>query len=231
VGAAVVTFDDAGLVKTDHSYVDIASNLGQVEPKLLPAGVKGRPLTTTLPAGTGSFESKGTPDETKNIDLTNRVSAAFDSHKVDDAVSALADDYVDEDFTNPGPLKKSEFPPMAKAFLTAFPDMKETAKPVQFAAGDYVVTERVVEGTFKAALPAAPGTPAFKPTNQPVKLHWLDVAQIKDGKIAKEWSYGNNLEFLSQIGVMKYPTKWSATPSTQAAAALAPAATAKPQQH
>jgi steroid delta-isomerase-like uncharacterized protein/uncharacterized protein (TIGR02246 family) len=230
VGAAVVTFDDTGLVKTDHSYVDIAANLGQVEPKLLPAGVKFRPLTTTLPAGTGTFESKGTPEEAKNLDSTNKVFAAVDSHKADEVIALLADDYVDEDFTMPGPLKKADVTPMEKEFFTAFPDIKTTSKTVQFAAGDYVVTEAVIEGTFKAALPASPGTPAFKPTNQPVKLHSLDVVQLKDGKIVKEWSYSNNAEFLSQIGVMKYPTKWSPTPGAQAAAVV-PAAAPKPQQH
>jgi steroid delta-isomerase-like uncharacterized protein len=230
VGAMVVTFDDAGLVKTGHSYVDIVANLGQVEPKLVPTGVKWRPLTTTLPAGTGTFESKGTPDEAKNLDTTNKVFAAVDSHKADDVIASLSDDYVDEDFTMPGPMKKAEVAPMEKQFFTAFPDIKTSSKPVQFAAGDFVVTEAVIEGTFKAALPASPGTPAFKPTNQPVKLHSLDIVQIKDGKIVKEWSYSNNAEFLSQIGVMKYPTKWQPTPGV-AAAALTPAAAAKPQQH
>jgi steroid delta-isomerase-like uncharacterized protein len=231
VGAMIVTFDDAGLVKTDHTYVDIVANLGQVEPKLVPAGVKWRPLTTTLPAGTGTFESKGTPEETKNLDTANKVLAAVDSHKADDVIALLSDDYVDEDFTMPGSLKKAEVAPMEKQFFTAFPDLKTSAKTVQFAAGDYVVTEAVIEGTFKAALPASPGTPAIKPTNQPVKLHSLDVVQLKDGKIVKEWSYSNNAEFLSQIGVMKYPTKWQPTPGSQAAAALAPAAAPKPQQH
>jgi steroid delta-isomerase-like uncharacterized protein len=231
VSAAVVTFDDAGLVKTDHTYVDIAANLGQVEPKLLPAGVKWRPVTTTLPAGTGTFESKGTPEEAKNLDATNKVFAAIDSHKADDVIALLADDYVDEDFTMPGPMKKADVAPMEKEFFTSFPDIKTSAKTVQFAAGEYVVTEAVIDGTFKAALPASPGTPAFKATNQPVKLHALDVVQLKDGKIVKEWSYSNNAEFLSQIGVMKYPTKWTAQPAAQAAAAIAPAATAKPQQH
>jgi steroid delta-isomerase-like uncharacterized protein len=231
VGAAVVTFDEGGLVKTDHTYVDIAANLGQVEPKLLPAGVKWRPLTTTLPAGTGTFDSKGTPEEAKNLDATNKVFAALDSHKGEDLLALLADDYVDDDMTNPGPLKKAEIAPMLKSFFTAFPDIKASAKTVQFAAGDFVVTEAVVDGTFKAALPAGPGTPAFKPTNQPVKWHELDVVELKDGKIVKEWFYGNGAEFLTQIGAMKYPTKWSPSPATQAAAALAPATTAKAQQH
>jgi steroid delta-isomerase-like uncharacterized protein len=229
VGAMVVTFDDAGLVKTDHSYVDIVANLGQVEPKLLPAGVKFRPVTTTLPAGTGTFESKGTPEEAKNLDATNKVLAAVDSHKVDDVAAALTDDYVYDDITMPAPMKKADTVQMEKTFFTSFPDIKTSEKTVQFAAGDYVVTESVVDGTFKAALPATPGAPAIKPTNQPVKLHGLDVVQLKDGKIVKEWSYSNNAEFLSQIGVMKYPTKWQPAPGAQAAAALAPAATAKPQ--
>lgn len=224
LGAVLVTFDDTGLAKSSRTYLDIASNIGQVEPKLLPAGVKIRPVTTTLPAGAGTFESKGTPDETKNLDVANRLFSAMDTHKVDDLVALTSDDYTFDDVTSPGPMKKADMKQMASAFLSAFPDTKVT-KPTQFAAGDYVVTETVFDGTFKAAM--AP----FKPTDKPVTSHALDVIQVKDGKIVKEWSYGNGAEFLSQIGVMKLPAKSTEKTPIAGAAVAAPAAANAKTQH
>jgi ketosteroid isomerase-like protein len=215
-GAMVVQFDDAGLAKTEREYFDIATNVGQVEPKLLPKGVKVRPLTTALPAGSDAVDSKGTTDETKNLELANTIFAAIDSRKADDVMGPMSSDYVYEDNTLPAALKKKETQQMVSVFFTALPDLKVTAKPVQFAAGDYVVTEAVSEGTFKGPLPP------FQPTNKPVTTHVLDVLQLKDGKVVKEWSYGNNAEFLTQIGVMKL-TPPSAAPATAAAAAMVPA--------
>jgi predicted ester cyclase len=219
-GAMVVQFDDAGLAKTDREYLDIATNVGQVEPKLLPKGVKVRPVTTALPAGSDAFESKGTPDEAKNLDLANKIFTGIDSHKADDAMGPMSSDYVYEDNTLTGPLKKAEAQQMLGAFFTALPDMKVTSKPVQFAAGDYVVTEAVFDGTFKGAMPP------FKPTNKPVTTHLLDVLQFKDGKVVKEWAYSNNAEFFTQIGVMKL-TPPEAAPGT-AAPQAAPGAAAAP---
>jgi len=209
VGAMVLTFDDAGLAKTEHEYIDIATNVGQVEPKLLPEGVKVRPSTQALPAGSDVIESKGTPDEAKNVDVANKLFAALDTHKAEDVVGPMTDDYVYEDFTRAGPLKKAETQQTATAFFAALPDLKVTSKPVQFGAGSYVVTEAVLDGTFKGAMSP------FKPTNKPVTLHVLDVVELKDGKVTKEWSYANNAEFFAQIGVMKLhaPTTAGAGPS------------------
>jgi steroid delta-isomerase-like uncharacterized protein len=209
VGAMVLTFDDAGLAKTEHQYIDIATNVAQVDPKLLPEGVKVRPATQTLPAGSDVFESKGTPDEAKNVDVANKLFAALDTHKADDVVGPMTDDYVYEDFTRPGPMKKTETQQAAAAFFTALPDLKVTSKPVQFAAGSFVITEAVMDGTFKGAMSP------FKPTNKPVTAHVLDVVELKDGKVTREWSYANNAEFLTQIGAMKLhaPTTTGAAPT------------------
>jgi hypothetical protein len=38
-----------------------------------------------------------------------------------------------------------------------------------------------------------------------VTLHGADVVLLKDGKIAKCWSYGNGAELLAQVGALKPP--------------------------
>jgi hypothetical protein len=42
-------------------------------------------------------------------------------------------------------------------------------------------------------------------TNKPVDLHQLEVDLIKDGKVVTGWAWGNNVELLTELGVMKEP--------------------------
>jgi hypothetical protein len=42
-------------------------------------------------------------------------------------------------------------------------------------------------------------------TKKPVTLHGTDVVEVKDGKVAKGWSYLNGAELLVQVGAMKQP--------------------------
>ncbi len=199
VGAMVVTFDDDGLVKTEREYVDTVTNLGQIEPRLLPAQTQFRPVTTALPMGTDVMAPKGTREEATNLELANEMFAAMDTHNIDEIMGLTSHDYVCEDYAKPGPMMKDEAQRSLADFFTTCPDLKVTAKPTQFAASDYVITEAVFQGTFKGPLPL------FTTTNQLVAMHALQVLQFKSSKIIKQWVYSNNLELLTQIGAMKTP--------------------------
>ena len=63
-------------------------------------------------------------------------------------------------------------------------------KPIQFAAGEYVVTEMVEHATVEAT---------------PIELHGLDIKRIVGGRVVAEWQYSNTYELLSQIGVLTPP--------------------------
>lgn len=184
VGASVLVFDDHGRVRTLRVYLDVATLVGQVEPTLLPSGMKIRPVVTAVPAGTDVFTSKGTPGETKNLAVTNRIWAALEAHEVADAMALASDDYVYEDYSGPAPLKKADTQQMVARFLAAVPDFAITEKPVQFAAGDDVVTEMVEQATFDG---------------KPVTLHALDVKRFESGKVVLEWQYANYVEALTQL--------------------------------
>ena len=184
VGASVVVFDGDGRVRALRVYLDVATIVGQVEPTLLPSGMKIRPVVTAVPAGTDVLVSKGTPDEAENLAVTNRIWAALDAHEAVDVMALASDDYVYEDYSGPGPLKKADTQQMVARFLAAVPDFAITEKPVQFAAGDDVVTEMVEQATFDG---------------KPVTLHALDVKRFESGKVVLEWQYANYIEALTQL--------------------------------
>lgn len=184
IGASVVVFDDDGRVRAQRVYLDVVTLVGQVEPKLLPDFMKIRPVATAVPAGTDVLASKGTPDEAKNLAVTNQIWAAMDAHEPADVMAPASDDYVYEDFSAPGPLTKADTQQLVATFLAAVPDFAITAKPVQIAAGDDVVTEMVEQATFDG---------------KPVTLHSLDVKRFEHGKVVLEWQYANGVEALTQF--------------------------------
>jgi predicted SnoaL-like aldol condensation-catalyzing enzyme len=183
-GASVVVFDHDGRVRTLRVYLDVATLVGQVEPALLPSGMKIRPVVTAVPAGTAVFASEGTPGEAKNLAVTNQIWAALDAHEVVDVMAPASDDYVYEDYSGPGPLNKADTQRMVARFLAVVPDFAITAKPVQIAAGGDVVTEMVEQATFDG---------------KPVTLHALDVKRFERGKVVLEWQYANYVEALIQL--------------------------------
>jgi hypothetical protein len=190
VGAVVVDFDEQGLAKTQRIYLDVATLLGQVQPGLLPTGMKVRAAMTEVPAGVAVLESSGAPGEAKNLDATNAIWARLEAHAPAEVMALSSEDYVYEDFAAPGALRRAETQQMVAGFLAAVPDFKIAAKPVQIAAGDDVVTEMIERATFKG---------------RPITLHGLDVKRFENGKVVKEWQYANGVEALTQMLGLKLP--------------------------
>ena len=191
VGACAVTFDAAGLVRSQRVYVDLATYLGQTDPERLLASTKVRAVTTTSPASTTVLESKGTPTEARNLEVAGSFWAALEAHSVERAMAPMADDYVYNDYAGPAALSRDETTQLVARFLASLSEFKIAAKPVNFAAGDDVITETDEIAIFRA-----------KPLDRRVTLHGITVMHFEDGKIAKQWQYANSLELLAQFGMM-----------------------------
>jgi steroid delta-isomerase-like uncharacterized protein/uncharacterized protein (TIGR02246 family) len=193
--ASVATFGDDGLIKELHVYADKATLEQQTDPKAKVGTFRARP---TLPA---SFDvvMGGGPNEDANLQATRVYYQALDDHKVDAALAFVTDDSVSEAYTDVKVLKGTkEWRTWFQKAFTAFPDMKGPATG-QSAIGDYVVSEGILTGTFKAQLGI------FKPTGKPVSVPYLDVIEWKGGKIAHLQTYSEGKDFLTQIGVAKPP--------------------------
>jgi ketosteroid isomerase-like protein len=191
VGACAVTFDAAGLVRSQRVYVDLATYLGQTDPQRLVAGSKVREVTTTSLAGSTVLESKGTSTEARNLEVANHFWASLEAHNVEKAMAPMADDYVYDDYAGPAALSREETTQLVARFLASLSEFKIAAKPVNFAAGDDVITETEEIAIFKA-----------KPLDKRVTLHGITVMHFEDGKIAKQWQFANSHELLNQLRVM-----------------------------
>jgi predicted ester cyclase len=215
-GGSVLLFDDDGLFKEEHRYFDNPTLASQLDPK-----AKAGTFRAPLAAPTAPMDlriAKGTPDDAKTLATGKAVYAAFEGMKDADVPPLFSDDTTIDDYTFPTTFKGTKGTmDYVHSFWTAFPSLTQT-KPVQFAVGDVVLTEGIFNGVQKG--PMGP----IKPSNKPVTFHFIDIIQIKDGKVLHIDSFGNSGEILVAIGAMPPPA-----PSASVVAAAVPAPTMKPQ--
>jgi steroid delta-isomerase-like uncharacterized protein len=230
LGLSAIWFNADGAMKKENRYFDAATTMTQL------GAIKGKARAIPTPAASVEMHSaKGTPEEDKNVEAVKTMEAAFETKKEADFLASMSDDVEYADMAMPENSKgKGEAKKFFGMFTKAIPDMKNT---ISNATGveDFVIVESNITGTHKGQLGP------FAATKKPVNIHGIDIFQMKDGKVVKGWTFGNNAELLTQIGVMKPPaaagaktetkteTKGGATTTTTTGAKPAtPATTAKP---
>jgi hypothetical protein len=195
-GISFVQFDDDGLIKEEHRYFDVPTLQSQLDPK-----AKAGTFRPPPPLPTGPVEAhlaRGTAEEAKALQTANAFYKAFESKG--DITPFLTDATTSDDYTAPATVKGIKAnKDLAAGYWKTFPDL-EQVKPFQFVADGFVITEGVLTGTQKG--PLGP----VKPTNKQATLHFVDVIEIKDGKIVHLDTYGNSAEILVAIGAMPRPT-------------------------
>jgi predicted ester cyclase len=208
-GISTVVFTDDGLVKELHRYGDGATLMSQLDPKAKKGTFRTPP---TLPTSTDVFAAAGSPDEDKDLDVAKGFYAALDDKKAADVMALFTEESTADDFTMPATLRGlKDWKKMYETYVGAFPDFKQ-AISTQVAVKDYVISEGVLNGTHRGALGP------IRATGKPVSLHFVDVLQIKDGKLAHVWTWSNGAELLTEIGVLKAP---GASPPSKSVAAAA----------
>jgi predicted ester cyclase len=196
-GATVAIYDDDGLIKELHIYDDQANLMQQLDPKAKKGSFRAPP---TLAAQI-EVVSGGGPDEDKNLAAGKAMYQMLDDHKVKDLCGAMAgNDAPLDDYSMPITFKGSKgCSDYVGGFVKALPDFKTQPLASQIAIGPYLVSEGVVQGTHKG--PMGP----IKATGKTVALHFIDIVQMKDGKVTRLQSYANGVELLTQLGVIKPP--------------------------
>jgi steroid delta-isomerase-like uncharacterized protein len=83
------------------------------------------------------------------------------------------------------------------AYMTALPDLKLTVEDL-FGEGDRVFSRTRLEGTNTGAFREIP------PTGKRLDLRWvMNVARLDGGKIVEEWEICDQMDILSQLGLME----------------------------
>jgi predicted ester cyclase len=89
------------------------------------------------------------------------------------------------------------------AWTHAFPDMRQTIDN-QLVSGDWVVSEFTVSGTHTGTLVSPDGD--IPPTNRRATARGVQLQRVQAGAIAEEHLYFDQLEILSQLGLVPEPT-------------------------
>ena len=202
-GLSVFMFTPDGLVKEQHEYIDVPTMMGQLG--MGPKGMKTR-APATLPADgkTDVHVSKNTPEEDKNAASAAAVQKMFETHDSKAFADTSSDNITWDDLSTPAPMNgKKEMVKYFDMVTKAIPDLKMNCQT--WAVDDFVIEECAMSGTQKGPM-VGPGM-KLAATNKPLKIHGVDVIQMKDGKAVSGWSYGNGMEMAMQLGLMKPPSE------------------------
>ena len=140
---------------------------------------------------------------TESKDTTARFVAAFNAHD-EKALNELHSD--DIKFNAPGGFKATnakDATAYAMTWLKAFPDGKMKVRS-EITSGPWVVQEILMEGTHTAPLESPTGTIA--PTYKKVVGYGVQLLRVENGKIAEARIYFDQLDQMSQLGLIPAPT-------------------------
>jgi predicted ester cyclase len=140
---------------------------------------------------------------TESKDTTARFVAAFNAHDEKALNELHADDIK---FNAPGGFKATnakDATAYATTWLKAFPDGKMKVRS-EITSGPWVVQEILMEGTHTAPLESPTGTIA--PTYKKVVGYGVQLLRVENGKIAEARIYFDQLDQMTQLGLMPAPT-------------------------
>jgi steroid delta-isomerase-like uncharacterized protein len=135
-------------------------------------------------------------------DTTARFVDAFNAHDETALYALHADDIK---FNAPGGFKATnakDATAYAMTWLKAFPDGKMKVRS-EITSGPWVVQEIVMEGTHTAPLDSPTG--AIPATHKKVVGYGVQILRVEDGKIAEARIYFDQLDQLSQLGLLPMP--------------------------
>jgi ketosteroid isomerase-like protein len=134
--------------------------------------------------------------------IVDRQYEGINRHDLDMAVHGMADD-VESILPGAPPMKGTEpFRQYVNVFLTAAPDAHIVGNRY-FESGDTIVVEGVYSGTHTGPLWTPGGE--IPPTGRHFEFAYCDVLETRGGKVSSHRVYYDQVEFLTQLGLMPNP--------------------------
>jgi steroid delta-isomerase-like uncharacterized protein len=133
---------------------------------------------------------------------TDRFVAAFNAH---DELALHAIHAEDIKFNAPGGFKATnakDATAFAMTWLKAFPDGKMKVRS-EIMSGPWVVQEVQMEGTHTAPLQSPNGT--IPATHKKVVGYGVQLLRVENGKIAEARIYFDQLDQMTQLGLIPAP--------------------------
>jgi steroid delta-isomerase-like uncharacterized protein len=133
------------------------------------------------------------------MEVARRYDDAFNTHDVE---ARKANQTPDIEVVMPGGMTLSgpeQVAAVVGIFWEALPD-GQISYENQFGAGDTVVTQGALTGTHSGTFRSPQGD--IPATGNRIQLRYANVRRIRDGKVASEHLYFDQLEFLQQLGAL-----------------------------
>ena len=212
-----LNFDDAGAVKHEWDFFDMATMMGQIKPQ------KDHPVRAAVDKLAMPKEVVIAKDDAKehgNLDTAKKFVDAFNKKDAKAIGELTSDDTVWSEQAQPKDWNKKELTAMLGTMWKAFSDLKINTTD-QIAAGDYVAATGTLEGTNDGPMPQMG---IKKATGKKVSAPFLAVHKIENGKVKATWIFSQSMAFASQLGLMPAP---GAAPAAGSAAGSAAGRAAK----
>jgi hypothetical protein len=216
-GVTLLWFNLNGLINEVHIYFDcgsILAQLGAVPNKAILAGppVIAAPSATVVVAG-------GTVDEKANVALVNASWDALEAKNEAGYLAPIADAIevtrTDRPTVEKGKEDRRKFFHWVASGVSSLAQTPLNA----WGAGNYVIEEYTITGVHSGNLTAGPAS------GHALRLHYLDIDELQNGKIIRTWTYGNALELYAESGAIPNaapgPSNAAPQPSASASAAQA----------
>jgi steroid delta-isomerase-like uncharacterized protein len=131
-----------------------------------------------------------------NLRVARQVWDAWNAHDVDGVLKNLDEKHVWDSDTLPSPVVgRDSYRQAMQTYLTAFPDLRFSVDQM-LPSGDYVVSRYTATGTHRGDLMG------IAPTNRRAETRGCTIAEIKNGKIIRGWTYWDSGHLLRQLGVL-----------------------------
>jgi len=136
--------------------------------------------------------------EATNKSLIHRIfEEGMNQNKLSVLDELIAPNYVNHNFPVPAP-GAAGFKMVVGMFNAGFPDLRVTIEDA-VAEGDRVSTRGYFSGTHKGAFNGIPAT------DKPVKVAYIDIWRLENGKAVENWVQLDMVGLLQQIGAMPAP--------------------------
>ncbi len=195
-GLAIYWFDQNELVSDSHLFFDIGATMAQLgaEPPALPKGIEAP--ASTAPLATDVVTAVGTDGEKRALATVNASWDAFEAKNEAGYLSALADDVevfrLDRAASERGKADRKKFFKWASGGIGSLSQTPLNA----WGVGAFVIEEYSITGVHSGTLYSGPAS------GHALRLHFVDIDELRDGKVMRTWTFGNSLELYSETGVV-----------------------------
>ena len=135
-------------------------------------------------------------------DVWERGQKAFNDHDLEGLLNLYSDD---AEFTGPGGMTargRDQIRQFTQGWFQGFPDAKLEAINV-ITTDTHVVEEGVFIGTHTGVFPTPQGD--IPPTGRAVRGPYMDIFEIRDGKVISDHLSFDRMELMEQLGLVPQP--------------------------